>query len=247
MPKLRLMFDRKVLREIPLGTGAVSIGRLPYNTVVIDNPAVSGEHARIRPEGDGYLVEDLDSRNGTFWNDQRVARHSLKLGDVILVGKHELVFVADSAPAAPVDAAAVSPASMAGTATVFLDTKANRERLARAAQAESAEAAGPAVMPPVAVAQRASLELVSGTTDRPEYPIEAQATTIGKAAEAQVRLRGWFKPATAAVLTHVGSRYVLTPVRGRVSVNGQRIDGDHDLNDGDLLTVSRVVLRFRLR
>ena len=70
----------------------ISIGRLPDNTIVIDNPAVSARHARVYREGHQYVLEDLKSTNGTFVNDRPIARHTLLEGDIVLVGKHTLVF-----------------------------------------------------------------------------------------------------------------------------------------------------------
>ena len=71
MPKLILKFEERELQECAVGTHPVSIGRLPDNNVVIDNPAVSGRHARVYREGNHYVLEDLKSTNGTFVNGQR--------------------------------------------------------------------------------------------------------------------------------------------------------------------------------
>ncbi len=92
MPKLILKFDDRELQECAVGTHPVTIGRLPDNMIVIDNPAVSGRHARVFREGNHYVVEDLKSTNGTFVNEKPIARHTLLDGDVVLVGKHSLVF-----------------------------------------------------------------------------------------------------------------------------------------------------------
>ena len=72
MPRLILQFDDRVLNECSLGVMA-TIGRLPDNTITIDNPAVSSHHACVFREGDDYLVEDLGSKNGTFVNRTRVS------------------------------------------------------------------------------------------------------------------------------------------------------------------------------
>jgi pSer/pThr/pTyr-binding forkhead associated (FHA) protein len=92
MPRLILNFDEGDLQECAVGTDPVSIGRLPGNTVVIDHPAVSGRHARVHREGIDYVLEDLQSTNGTFVNDKAIARHTLLEGDVIVLGKHTLTF-----------------------------------------------------------------------------------------------------------------------------------------------------------
>ena len=92
MPKLTLMFDDRELQDCAVGTHPVTIGRLPDNTIVIDNPAVSGRHARVFREGNHFVVEDLKSTNGTFVNEKPIVRHTLLDRDVVLVGKHSLVF-----------------------------------------------------------------------------------------------------------------------------------------------------------
>src|SRR4029079_13436206 len=91
MAKLNLQFENRVLKEYPTGV-MVTIGRLPDNMVIIDHPAVSRHHARVYSDGDQFIVEDLQSTNGTFVNEKRVTRHTLRDGDVVLVGKHQLVF-----------------------------------------------------------------------------------------------------------------------------------------------------------
>ena len=102
MPKLILKFDERELQECAVGTHPVSIGRLPDNKIVIDNPAVSGRHARVLREGNHYVVEDLKSTNGTFVNEKPIARHTLLEGDVVLVGKHSLVFSLAGGDQAPI-------------------------------------------------------------------------------------------------------------------------------------------------
>ena len=90
MPRLILQLEDRVLKEYDMGTMA-TIGRLPDNSVMIDNPAVSSHHACVFRDGDQFVVEDLQSTNGTFVNGTRVSRHALQQGDVVTVGKHQLV------------------------------------------------------------------------------------------------------------------------------------------------------------
>ena len=72
MAKLSLMFEEKTVKEVPVGSRPVSIGRSPDNDLPVDNLAVSNYHARVYFEGGRLVVEDLDSLNGTFVNDLRV-------------------------------------------------------------------------------------------------------------------------------------------------------------------------------
>jgi diguanylate cyclase (GGDEF)-like protein len=63
------------------------IGRGKECTIRVDDPGISRNHARIVRQGPGsYLVEDLDSRNGTFVNGQRMARQELSEGDRVGLG-----------------------------------------------------------------------------------------------------------------------------------------------------------------
>ena len=79
MAKLILRFEAAVLKEIPLQKASLSIGRLLGNDIVIDNLAVSGYHARLSLDQDHYVLEDMNSLNGTFLNNQRVRRIAFRL------------------------------------------------------------------------------------------------------------------------------------------------------------------------
>lgn len=235
MPKLILQFDGRVLKECVVGA-AVTIGRLPDNTVVIDNPAVSGHHARVVRNGDDCVVEDLESTNGTYVNDRHVTRHTLKHGDVVLIGKHTLRFEHLAVqPAAP---AAAEPALSIKGDTVYLDTQKHREMLATLR---------PKTTPPVAGAGKvAVLRVLDGKSDRPEYRLEGRTSLIGASDEALVKLQGWFKPKVALAIARNGVGYVATHLGGRALVNNQTIGGRHELKDGDVLQVSGMTLEFRL-
>ncbi len=68
-------------------TGPVVIGRSPGADIVIGDDFVSGKHARISPSGDGAMLEDLGSTNGTVLNGQRVSVPTrLQPGDAIDIG-----------------------------------------------------------------------------------------------------------------------------------------------------------------
>src|ERR1700724_1016510 len=66
------MFEDKLVKEVPIGSRPVGIGRSPDNDLPVDNLAVSNYHARVYAEAGRLVVEDLDSLNGTFVNDLRV-------------------------------------------------------------------------------------------------------------------------------------------------------------------------------
>ena len=95
MAKLVLKFDNLVIDEYGLGL-MVTIGRTPDNALAINNPAVSSHHACVFRDGDRYVVEDLDSTNGTFVNDQRVQKAMLNTGDRLRIGRVELAVTRES-------------------------------------------------------------------------------------------------------------------------------------------------------
>ena len=93
MPDLTLKFKNTTLEDHRLQKGhSLTIGRRQNNNVVIENLAVSGHHAKIDSVADGFVLVDLQSKNGSFVNEQLIHSHWLKNGDVISIGKHSLVF-----------------------------------------------------------------------------------------------------------------------------------------------------------
>jgi hypothetical protein len=80
-------------RVFPLSVAsATSMGRARANDIVLDDEAVSGQHARIRPEDGRFVLHDLGSTNGTKVNDRKISRHILQDGDVIRAGDSSLRF-----------------------------------------------------------------------------------------------------------------------------------------------------------
>jgi predicted component of type VI protein secretion system len=194
------------------------------------------------------VVEDLKSTNGTFVNEQHVDRHTLRHGDIVLIGKHKLEF--DAMGAADSSDLAQPVLSPLGD-TVYLDTQKHRDLLAtlRAARAEADKAAGslPTVSMPVAAGRTGVLRVVGGRADQAEYPLDAQTSLIGKSHTALVRLRGWFKPDVAVAIARNGEGYVATAFGGRSLLNNERLRGRHHLRDGDILSIGGVTLEFRLK
>lgn len=245
MAKIILKYDDRILGEIPLGSYPTSIGRLPDNTVVIDNPAVSGHHARLVPEGEQHFLEDLHSTNGTFVNGQRITRQALADGDIVLVGKHKLVYEG-SREEERVSGKIQTPSQPVAQlqATIMLDTKAHRELLAKV-EATGQAASGP--RPAVPAAKTGTLSVVSGSTDKSEYSLDAATSMVGKSRTSQIRLTGWFKPDVAAAITRNASTYVISPLKGKTKLNDQLLIGKNELKEGDVLQICGVVFKFNLR
>ncbi|MBW2584938.1 MAG: FHA domain-containing protein [Deltaproteobacteria bacterium] len=92
MPVLALKFKNKSIGKYQLKKGmSLTIGRREDNDVVIDEPSVSGHHAKIDALGDRFVLIDLKSKNGSFVNEQLVDSHWLKDEDIVTIGGHSLV------------------------------------------------------------------------------------------------------------------------------------------------------------
>src|SRR5262249_36136756 len=200
--------------------------------------------------GDDYMIEDMESTNGTFVNRQRVTRHALEDGDVILVGKHTLVFDRKGGETVVVDDATPFMPKMGNT--VFLDSELHKALLSNlnsgAPDGDPAGILTTAKLPTSASAAKVGvLRVMNGGGDHREYYLEAQTSLIGKDETSLVRLKGWFKPAVAVAITRNGQGYVATRLGGRTFVNGQPLARRHGLTDGDILRISGLTLEFRLR
>ena len=103
MPKLVKTVNGVVVREYPLESDEVQIGRSPDNQIQLDDSTVSSAHARIQQLPSAYLeglkdvwLEDRNSTNGTKINGRAITRERLKHGDVIRIGSYQLEYVDES-------------------------------------------------------------------------------------------------------------------------------------------------------
>ncbi|EFO81226.1 FHA domain containing protein [Oscillochloris trichoides DG-6] len=124
-------------RTFALGSGPLSFGRTPENTIVISSPLASRRHAELRFEGGGYVLYDLNSSNGTLLNGQRVQVQRMRPGDVITIGDESFRF---DAPIAAVDKTLLATPQPAPT------------QLSGGAGFPPLAQAGPAPLPPPPVA-----------------------------------------------------------------------------------------------
>jgi FHA domain len=92
MGKLVVSLDGVVIKEVHLSKDKTSLGRRPYNDIVIDNLAVSGEHAVLQMVGSDVFIEDLNSTNGTYINGKAVKKQLLVNNDTVEIGKYKLKY-----------------------------------------------------------------------------------------------------------------------------------------------------------
>jgi pSer/pThr/pTyr-binding forkhead associated (FHA) protein len=237
MARLLLKFDSAVLKEIPLGNKPVTIGRAPDNEMAIDNLAVSNYHARIYGEAGRLVVEDLNSLNGTFVNDMRVERATLRDGDLVQVGKHQIQVDVSHDAALPVDAWRKAPAPKVDE-TMVLDTQERRELLRQAVVAgERSQISPERVRVP-------TLSVLAGRTNQSEYVLSGKLTVIGRSEMATVRLSGWFAPRVAAQIHKREDGYYLGVGDRIPKINGLSLTTATLLHDGDTIEIGRLRLHF---
>ena len=247
MPRLILRLDDTIVKRYSLGP-TVTIGRLPDNAVVIDNAAVSGYHACLSQDGSSFVLEDLVSTNGTFVDQRRITRHTLQNGDVVRIGNHALEFDADDG--GQVDAHAAAERLVSNPCeTVFLDGGKHQALIAKLKELSGNDEGSTSVLAaePADVDNVGVLRVLKGRADKSEYQLQAHTSVIGKAADSLVRLRGLLRPRVAVVITRSGSRYTATHMKSRALLNEEPLTGRCDLNEGDVLRVGGLTLKFGFR
>lgn len=78
--------------RFPINAPEMSIGRDPSTDICIAEPSVSRVHARVMMSPEGLLLEDLNSSNGTFVNDEPIRATYLRDGDSVIFGTVQLQF-----------------------------------------------------------------------------------------------------------------------------------------------------------
>jgi pSer/pThr/pTyr-binding forkhead associated (FHA) protein len=230
MAQLTLKFKEMALKELELAGDSKTIGREPGNDIIVENLLVSGYHARIDAAGKDYVLTDLQSKNGTFVNGEKITSTKLKNGDQILIGKHTLVFSLDSAE--------IEERQQLSEETMFIG------QAQGGTESATSEPATPGLGSAVVSAERpAVLSSVSGGSE--EYEISKKLVKLGKGGEADVHIGGFFTPRVAATISRRPTGYHLSPVgRAKVKVNGMQVKGSHRLREFDTIEVGPVRLQF---
>jgi len=264
--KLILSMDGVVIKEYPLSKERMTIGRKAHNDIVIDNLAVSGEHAAVVTILHDSFLEDMDSTNGLEVNGVPTKKHFLQNNDLVEIGKYKLKYVNDQAgqanPAdfertmvlrAPVKPTApgaekgetTSGAMKAQTppatkpAAEALEQTGTHQPIAPAAKPAVQPAAQPANAQPAAAAPPATKTAVVQILTGPN---------AGKELELVKNLTTLGKPGVqVAVLTRRPHGYFITHVEGasHPTVNGTPLsDQPHQLNDRDVIELAGVKMEF---
>jgi pSer/pThr/pTyr-binding forkhead associated (FHA) protein len=158
MPKMIVSIDGVVIKEVQLSKDRTTLGRRPYNDIVIDNLAVSGEHAVLQMMGNEVYLEDLNSTNGTYVNGKAVKKQLLQNSDTVEIGKYKIKYVNEAVNAGFEKTMIIKAGSVAPAAP---------------AAAAEAPAGGDSSI-------AAAIKVLSGAAAGREVPLVKVVTTIGK-------------------------------------------------------------------
>lgn len=241
--RIILSMDGVAIKDYVLEKERMTIGRKVTNDIVIDNLAVSGEHAAIITILHDSFLEDLDSTNGLIVNGAATKKHFLQNNDVIEIGKHTLKYVNDQVSKTsaadfektmvlrgPVRTAPPPLVEITESSAGFSQTQVipNKSATPVVEQTDKLDV-------PVATRQVAVVQILTGPNAGKELELVKNLTTLGKpglqVAVLARRPHGFF-------ITHVeGETYPL--------LNGQSLnDQPHQLNDHDLIELAGVKMEF---
>ena len=226
MPTLILKFKDKVIKEFALDKGTnITIGRHDKNDVVIDNLAVSGYHAKVDSVGEGFLVTDLQSKNGTFVNEKKVNSHYLNNNDVVLIGKHSLAFAYRANESKPDETVADMDRTM------VMDTGKYKEMMNKNESKKVENKEG-------------TLSILSGNKE--EILLNKKITRIGKAGDSDIIVGGLLTGKTAATISKRPGGYFLSYVEGmnKPKVNGDTMTGSVQLQEFDMISIGSGKMQF---
>lgn len=201
----------------------IVIGRDEGVDVVIPTPAVSRRHAKLSMEGNGYVIEDLGSSNGTFVNGERLrARKALNAGDEIKLG--QAITLSYTAPATQESQkTAVRPAPAKPSQPAHLmQTMIGEEPVVRS---------GTALGPPRLVVT------IAGEKQQ-TYTLTSQSLSIGRVEGNDIVIPSQIVSSRHARLDKVDGGYqvsVIPEAKNPMLFEGRPLEGPRVLRHGDLL------------
>lgn len=222
--KLTIEDDEGQKTVVPLVRDEYTIGRREGHTIRLTERNVSRDHARLKKDDDGYLVEDLGSYNGVFVNGHRVVEpQKLQHGDLLLIGDYRIeAHNEDAAGARPIPLVA-APASK--PPTVPPPTVASK---------------------PVRDAKPHRLVLLTGDDGGKEFTLDKASMTVGRGEEVDVRVNHSSVSRTHCEIRTADQEHFEVVDSG--SANGIRVNGQDVkqalLSSGDTLELGDVVLKY---
>ena len=229
MGKLVVSLDGVVIKEVQITKDKTTLGRRPYNDIVIDNLAVSGEHAVLQMLGNDVFIEDLNSTNGTYINGKAIKKQMLAHNDTVEIGKYKIKYLVEEGTDYEKTMVVRPGASGVGMSTGVPHTPYNHTApMPNMAAALGQQGQG-------AMAQAASIKVLSGAAAGKSVTLTKVVTTVGKPG---VQVASITKRPTGYVLAHVEGAM-------RPSINGVALVTDTaPLSNGDLIELAGTQMQF---
>ncbi|APE47139.1 FHA domain-containing protein [Delftia sp. HK171] len=233
MPTLVISIDGAVIKEVQLTKERTTLGRRPYNDIVIDNLAVSGEHAVLSIVDGTVIIEDLRSTNGTYVNGQPILRQTLNHGDLLDIGKYKIRFVQQQVSASSRSALAAIAAAVEATRPAPL-----AEDLPSQFSTQTPSGFDHTLPPSMAglATRQAAIRMLNGNAAGREVPLVKVVTTLGKPGVA------------VASITQKHHGFVLAQLEGdalSLKLNGQEIGRRAmPLQHGDTVELAGTQMQF---
>jgi pSer/pThr/pTyr-binding forkhead associated (FHA) protein len=228
MPKMIVSIDGVVIKEVQLTKDRTTLGRRPYNDIVIDNLAVSGEHAVLQLSGTEVHLEDLNSTNGTYVNGKAVKKQLLQNNDTVEIGKYKIKYIGEVAGPTFERTMILKPG-------VLPPPVAKPPAAPPAAAGAGQPPVAPVSQPGDLSALTASIKVLSGAAAGREVALVKVVTTIGKPGVA------------VAAITKRPHGFVVAHVEGgnKPTLNGAAIGAEPvTLKNGDLLELAGTQMQF---
>ncbi|MEO8311641.1 MAG: FHA domain-containing protein [Caldimonas sp.] len=219
MGKLVVSLDGVVIKEVQITKDKTTLGRRPYNDIVIDNLAVSGEHAVLQMVGTDVFIEDLNSTNGTYINGKAVKKQLLAHNDTVEVGKYKIKFMVDDGTDYE-KTMIMKPGAMAPGAGYAAS--------GRASGFGALAGAGASIGP-------ATIRVMNGAAAGREVMLTKVVTTVGKPG---VQVASITKRPTGYVLAHVEGS--LRPTVNSTPLVGETVS----LKNGDVIELAGTQMQF---
>lgn len=228
MGKLVVSLDGVVIKEVQITKDKTTLGRRPYNDIVIDNLAVSGEHAVLQMVGSDVFIEDLNSTNGTYINGKAVKKQLLAHNDTVEIGKYKIKYLVEDGVDYEKTMIMKPGGAAVGGATV---APADRATFSHTMPASGNSGFGGLASSPGS----AAIKVLNGAAAGREVMLTKVVTTVGKPG------------VQVASITKRPGGYVLAHVEGsaRPTVNGAQLAGDSaQLRNGDVIELAGTQMQF---
>lgn len=235
--KLILKENNQVISEYPLEQEETTIGRKSDNTIEVNNPVVSGKHARILKIGSKVIFEDLKSTNGSLVNGKAAVKTVMKHGDVIQIGDHSITLIDPSAPAATPAPAPEEESDV--EKTMIISPKARKEMMAKAG--------GTIVNNEMPLG---AIQIIAGPDTGKSVELTSSLTSIGKGDNCRIKVKGFTIGKQAAAITRRPNGYHFAYIEGlsKPKLNGETVDTRPvTLKDGDMIELGDVKMEFFLK